>query len=226
MQQPYLWNGMPAAAAPIAPDWNQWIQRLYQSELKLTQMTQQLANMQKQLDDIKNKPPLHIEYHFDQLKVNRLEGTLNVGLSSPQGMPDIESFEAPDPACWKVDSDQTDDLAPLIRGLQNEMSNYMKDNATNALIAMEQQFGITLDDNHRSRISDDVRKQLDERVHYYARTSPYPFKGTDEEKQRWKDSIKEKTLRDIQGAFSAYLSKQRQQNLQKGADHHDELLKS
>jgi spore germination protein PC len=216
VQQPYLWNGMPVAAAPASPICNQLIQRLYQSELKLMQMTEQLANMQKLLDDIKNKPPLHIEYHFDQLKVNRLEGTLNVGLS-PQGIQDLESFEAPNPACWKVDSDQTDDIVPHIRSLQNEMSNYMNENAASTLIAMEQQYGISLDDNHRSRIIDDVRKQLDERVHFYARTASYPFKGTDEEKQMWNDSVKEKTRRDIQGAYSAYLSKQRQQP-QKGTE--------
>jgi spore germination protein PC len=216
MQQPYLWNGMPVSAAPASPMCNQLIQRLYQSEQKLMQMTEQLAAMQKQLDDIKNKPPLHIEYHFDQLKVNRLDGTLNVGLS-PQGIQDIGSFEAPNPAHWKVDSDQTDDPVPHIRSLQNEMSNYMNKNAVSTLIAMEKQYGISLDDNHRSRIIDDVRKQLDERVHFYARTASYPFKGTDEEKQEWHDSVKEKTRRDIQGAFSAYLSKQRQQP-QKGTE--------
>jgi spore germination protein PC len=216
VQQPYSWNGMPGAAAPASPVYNQWLQRLYQSEQKLMQMTEQLAALQKQLDDIKNKPPLHIEYHFDQLKVNRLDGTLNVGLS-PQGIQDLGSFETPNPANWKVDSDQTVDLTPHIRSLQNEISNYMNNNAVSTLIAMERQYGISLDDNHRSRVIDDVRKQLDERVHFYARTDSFPFKGTDEEKQKWHDSVIDKTRQDIQGAFSAYLSKQRQQT-QKGTE--------
>jgi spore germination protein PC len=205
---------MPAAAAPSVLDWNQWIQRLYQSEFKLYQMTDQLANLQKQLDDIKNKPPLHIEYHFDQLKVNRLEGTLNVGLS-PQGIPGIESFETPDPSCWKVTTDKPEDDDVPIRNLQNDMAAYMIDNAANVLTSMEQQFGIQLDEDHRKRIIEDVKNQLNERVHYYAKTNPYPSKGTDEERQKWNGSIKEKTQRDIHGAFSAYLSNQLQQQ-QKG----------
>lgn len=214
-QQPYRWNGalQQPIQAPAAPDWSGWMQRLHQSELKLRQMTDQLADMQKQLDEIKNKPPLHIEYHFDQLKVNQLEGTLNVGLS-PQGMQGIESFEAPNPACWNVAKTQPEEPLPPIRGLQDEMSAFMSANSLNVLMETERQFGVALEEDHRRRVIEDVRKQLNERVHYYARTAPYPSEGTDEERRQWADSIKEKTRRDIQGAFSAYLSKQRQQQSQ------------
>ncbi|TFE29863.1 spore germination protein GerPC [Cohnella luojiensis] len=215
MQRPYIWNGsyQTPNSMPTAQNWQEWIQRLYQSEQKLQQMSEQLANVQKQLDDIKNKPPLHIEYHFDQLKVNRLEGTLNVGLS-PQGIPGIESFEAPDPACWKVNSDPPDETDSLIRSLQNEMSDYMNEDSATLLIQMERQFKVALEDDHRARVIEDVRKQLNERVHYYAKSAPYPAKGSEEERRQWYESIKEKTQKDIQGAFSAYLSKQRQ--VQKG----------
>ncbi len=208
MQQPYVWNGLTNIQA--TQDWSAWIQRLYQSERQLQQMAEQLNQLQKQLDEIKNKPPLHIEYHFDQLKVNRLEGTLNVGLS-PQGIQGIESFEAPDPASWNVTSDQQEGTDPPIRSLQNEMIAYMNDNSANMLIAMERQYGVALAEEHRSRVLEDVKKQLNERVHYYARTAPYPTNGTAEELQKWSDMIKEKTLRDIQGAFSAYLNNLRQQ---------------
>jgi spore germination protein PC len=147
--------------------------------------------------------------------VNRLEGTLNVGLS-PQGIPGIESFEAPDPASWKLTTDQPEVDDVPIRSLQNEMAAYMNDYAAQMLISMEQQFGVYLDEDHRKRVIEDVKNQLNERVHYYARTIPYPSIGTDEERQKWNESIKERTQRDIQGAFSAYLSKQLQQQQQKG----------
>jgi spore germination protein PC len=215
MQLPYYWNGLTYVSA--APDWSEWTSRLNQSEQKVQQMTEQLAGLQKQLEDIKNKPPLHIEYHFDQLKVTRLDGTLNVGLS-PQGIQGIESFEAPDPAGWKAASDQPEETEPPIRDLQNEMNAYMNDNCANVLIAMERQYGIPLEEDHRRRVLDDVKKQINERVHYYARTIPYPSKGTDEELQKWRGTIKEKTQRDIHGAFSAYLSKLRQQPSQRSTE--------
>jgi spore germination protein PC len=178
-------------------------------------MSAQLADVQKQLDDIKSKPPLHIEYHFDQLKVNRLEGTLNVGIS-PQGISGIESLETPDPSCWKINSDPPDEAAVPIRNLQAEMSDYMKTNSNAVLLEMERQFGVSLDEEHRRRVVDDVAKQLNERVHYYARSSDYPAQGTEEERDKWKNAIIEKTRRDIRGAFSAYLSNQRQ--AMKGSD--------
>jgi len=207
VQQPYYWNGINNNAS--AQDWTGWVQRLYQSEQQIIQLTEKLTQIQQQLNDLSNKSPLHIEYHFDQLKVNRLEGTLNVGLS-PQGIQGIESFEAPDPSCLKVTSDQPNGLAEPIRSVQTEMTAYMDDEAAKLLMEMEQQAGIALDEAHRFKVIEDVKKQLNDRVHYYGRMSPCPSNGTTEEQQAWKNTIKEKTQRDISSAFSAYLSKQQQ----------------
>lgn len=212
MQQPYTWSGPNPISTP--PDFSSLTQRLNQSEQQLKQMTEQLTQLQKQIEEIKNKPPLHIEYHFDQLKVNHLEGTLNVGLT-PQGVQGIESFEAPDPASMQVAPTEPEEEAPPIRSLQTEVESYMKDKSADLLISLERQYAVSLEEEHRSRVIDDVRKQLDERVHYYARTSSYPSKGTEEDVQKWKDSIKDKAYRDIQGAFSAYLSKLQQQASQR-----------
>ncbi|WP_182300453.1 spore germination protein GerPC [Cohnella cholangitidis] len=222
MQQPRHWNvvypqnGYPQPLqAPVGSNWTELLQRLHQSELKLQQVVDQLASMQKQLDDLKNKPPLHIEYHFDQLKVNRLEGTLNVGLS-PQGIQGIESFEAPDPSCWNVKQEKSEGDQLPIGALQNEMSDYMNNDASWVLQDLEKQFGIRLEDDHRRKIVEDVKKQLNDRVRFYATTIAYPDKGTDDERKRWNESVKEKTRRDIQAAFSAYLSKQIKTEPQKG----------
>lgn len=199
-------------AGPGSPicDWPTLLQRFYASEQRLQQVTAQLQSMQKQLDDIKSKPPLHIEYHFDQLKVNRLEGTLNVGIA-PQGIPDIESLETPGNACWSVDqvpngAADKDDDDPL-RSLQNEIFGYMDSEGTPALIELESRYGVALDEAHRAKVVQDVRRQLKERVRYYVTMNPFPNKGTDDEKRQWRDEIKAKTTRDINGAFSAYLQK-------------------
>ncbi|WP_027085095.1 spore germination protein GerPC [Cohnella panacarvi] len=205
-------QGPGTAKGPVSPicDWPTLLQRFYASEQMLQRITAQLQSLQKQLDDVRSKPPLHVEYHFDQLKVNRLEGTLNVGIS-PQGMPDIESLETPGSANWSVqqapandDGQDADD--PLSR-MQNDMYRYMDSEGTQALIAIESRYGVSLDDAHRARIVQDVRGQLRERVRYYVTMKPYPDKGTDEEKRRWDDEIKTKTTRDINGAFAAYLQK-------------------
>lgn len=199
----------PSNAPPSPPpihDWPTLLQRYYCSEQQLQLVMSQLRTMQQQLDDLKSRPPLHVEYHFDQLKVNRLEGTLNVGVT-PQGMPAIESLETPGTPGWKVESPPDDDGDDPIRAMQAEMGSYMDREGTQSLIALERQYAYPLDDEHRARVVDDVRKQLNERVRYYVSMKPPPKDGTEDDRMKWRAEIAEKTKRDIYGAYSAYLQK-------------------
>ncbi|MFD0670564.1 spore germination protein GerPC [Cohnella sp. GCM10027633] len=200
-------NAMPQQAAPPPIyDWPTLLQRFYRSEQQLQLLMIQMQTMQKQIEDIKSQPPLHVEYHFDQLKVNRLEGTLNVGIT-PQGMPSIESLETPGAPCWKVEpSPQGADDDP-VRGMQAEIGAYMDREGARALIALERQYAIPLDEDHRAKVVEDVRRQLNERVRYYVTMKPPPKDGSEEDQGKWRAEIKEKTTRDINGAFAAYLQK-------------------
>jgi spore germination protein PC len=204
MQQPYSWKGV--TNSYMAPDWNSYMERLQQAEQQLTQMSEKVSSLQKQLDEIKSKPPLHIEYHFDQLKVNHLEGTLNVGLT-PQGIQDLESFDVPSAAAMNPQPIASEEPEPPISDLQTEMFDYMNHHSYRLLVELEKEWGVQLESSHRDRVVQDVKKQLDARVHYYARTSTYPPKGTEAERLKWKESIKERTARDIRGAFSSYIQK-------------------
>lgn len=205
-QQPYCWKGV--MNSYITPDWNAYMERLQQAEQQLSQMTEKLSSLQKQLDELNSKPPLHIEYHFDQLKVNHLEGTLNVGLT-PQGIQDLESFDVPSAAAMNPQPIASAEPEPPICELQIEMSEYMKHHSYRLLNEQENEWGVQLEPSHRDRVVEDVKKQLDARVHYYARTSSYPPKATDTAVTKWKESIKERTARDIRGAFSSYIQKLR-----------------
>jgi spore germination protein PC len=187
-------------------DWNAYVQRLCQAEQKIMMMSAQIADLQRQLNELKAKPPIHVEYHFDQLKVNRLEGTLNVGLSS-QGIQELESLETPPPASWTVVNEQADASDEPIRTLQKEFAVYMDGPAAQALIVQENKLGVKLDEAHRTRVLEDVKKQLNERVRYYGKIEKYPADGTEEEREEWATSVKTKTSRDIEGAFANYLSR-------------------
>jgi len=225
MQQSQQWNGVyqtpqqpvyPYPAQPaVSQIWHDLARRLYQAEQKLKEQSDQIASLQQQLNDVKNKTPLHVEYHFDQLKVNRLEGTLNVGLS-PQGVQGIESLETPDPSCWQVANGTTDAALPTIRDIQKEMSDYMDSQSNDVLVELERQSGVALDPEHRKQVIEDVKRQLNTRVNYYARMSAYPADGTDDERKLWRDPIVQKTKRDIHGAFAAYLSNQNKMHSGKG----------
>lgn len=100
------WYGYSAS-----PDAQLLFQRIQELEQRLEQSIQRTEQLEKELAELRSKPPIHVEYHFDQLKVSRLDGTLNIGLS-PQAMKDIESFEVPAPGMWAEPSSPSSPSSP------------------------------------------------------------------------------------------------------------------
>src|SRR5690625_980139 len=65
----------------------QYVNELYQSineqDLRIKQMEQSIEKLLTQIEELKNKESTHIEkieYKFDQLKVETVEGTLHIGV--------------------------------------------------------------------------------------------------------------------------------------------------
>ncbi len=74
---------------PQSP-WQAWscevAKRLRQQHEQIECLEKQVAAMQEQLNQLNAKPTYNIEsiaYHFDQLKVEKLDGTLNIGMTAP-----------------------------------------------------------------------------------------------------------------------------------------------
>lgn len=206
------WNGF--MSYPM-PDGANLAQRVFQVEQSVSRLAEQVERLERQLEEIRSRPPMHIEYHFDQLKVNELKGTLNVGLS-PQGATGIDAFELP-PDHWPVAASPEAAAGDgQIERLQQQMTEYMDQTAPANLGELEQRFGIPLEPAHRQRLLADIKRQLPERVRYYASVIPCPTDGAEAERQRWHQSVIDKTTRDIQDAFAAYLKRLKQQHHAKG----------
>ena len=70
---------------------------LYKQDKKIYKLQQQIKTLEKTVTELQNRPPVHVdrmEYKFDQLKVETLEGTLNIGLN-PSDLQGIEDFSVP-----------------------------------------------------------------------------------------------------------------------------------
>ncbi|MBB6635565.1 spore germination protein GerPC [Cohnella thailandensis] len=194
------WYGTPQPAV----DWQAWFQKCQYLEQQLQQALLRIEAMQKEINDLKSRPPIHVEYNFDQLKVSRLDGTLNIGLT-PQAMQGVDSFEVPAPGMWSAPSQPEDEAAPRIRELQQEAAAYMEREAPAVIARMSEEMNANVDVQHSRMIIDDVKSQLNERVHYYARKAPYPATGTEEERNNWRTGIMEKTMKDVGTAIRRYL---------------------
>ena len=58
-----------------------------------------INKLSKEIDALKDKPPINVErleYKFDQLKIEKLDGTLNIGIN-PADLNNIEDMEIPTP---------------------------------------------------------------------------------------------------------------------------------
>ncbi|SDW58139.1 spore germination protein GerPC [Paenibacillus sp. CF384] len=73
--------------------WNAFSQHIHKVQCQLDEqqavinrLSKQLEALNARLDAAESKPSYHIDtiqYHFDQLKVEKLDGTLNIGLTPP-----------------------------------------------------------------------------------------------------------------------------------------------
>lgn len=78
--------------------WQQWAQQLSayieMQKQRIDQLEQAITKLQSDLNALKDQKRFHIdkiEYNFDQLKVEKLDGTLTIGIS-PSSLDNIEDF--------------------------------------------------------------------------------------------------------------------------------------
>ncbi|RSD29486.1 spore gernimation protein [Mesobacillus subterraneus] len=132
-----------------------------------------VLDLQEEIAALKERPPVqigNIEYKFDQLKVETLEGTLNIGLN-PTDLDGIEDFTVDQkavnvPVPPKQIFKRTIEIeSALHHYLETELENIYRDAQTN--------LGINIDDSYFDFIKEDIKKQLSGRVaaHLQERTA-------------------------------------------------------
>jgi len=131
---------------------------------KIKHLEQQIAHLEKEMQELKQRPQTmieKIEYKFDQLKVETLEGTLNIGLT-PNGGTLIEDFA--------VSPEKTVVPKPepvLFRSIQSKINEYLANDCKTILEQLETKYAYPLDETYRQFILQDVQRQIDERIHFY-----------------------------------------------------------
>lgn len=124
-----------------------------------------LARLTKDVKKLNKTPSITVEkleYKFDQLKVETLEGTLNIGLN-PADLKQIEDLAVPPsspPAPIKSDAEFNELLA-------NRLNQYIEGDLKQIIYEVEEQTGAKLSPQHLSMIQEDLRKQLPARTEHY-----------------------------------------------------------
>jgi len=157
---------------------------MWQNE-KLLSMEKMMQQLQKEVEELKllhQKTSMvdRIEYKFDQLKVEKLEGTLNIGIT-PQGVKTLEDFTVNDHPLGKMNPVQPEynpsepNAAEVeeitdsenFRSIRQEVYQYIQHDLPMDIKRLEQQHNMILGSDYRQMVYNDIQKQVEKRILYY-----------------------------------------------------------
>lgn len=144
-----------------------------------------------------------VEYNFDQLKVEKLEGTLNVGLT-PGALGQDGQYAVNGQNLEDLDIQQSAPVPAfgISERLNSRVQEYLNEDAETEIVACEQKYQYKLGENFRKVMLDDLRKQMDQRIHHYLQASPEFNSNVD--KENW---AYDKVKGDIQIAIHNYFER-------------------
>ncbi|MBM6617133.1 spore germination protein GerPC [Bacillus suaedaesalsae] len=180
-------------------------QQIQSQQIEIQKMQTSLASVQSEIKELKKKPSTtieKIEYKFDQLKVETLEGTLNIGLN-PYNEEQIEDFDVTQ---GKLKVPGATAFSPDIQStIRNSILNYLDHEGFAAIQSLEKRSGAKLNEAHYEFMIQDVKRQLDTRIMYYLeQTTPQQWENENRTLETT-NQILEKMKEDINGAFLAFI---------------------
>lgn len=202
--------------------WHDWSaevgRRLHRQQQQIDQLEMQLSQVLGKLQQLEAKPTYNIEsiqYRFDQLKVEKLEGTLNIGMTLPggeggdpiPGTGEVEQFTVGDEPTYypaAPSSGMPQPEAPY-RDLAARVDGYIASEGERRLLSHELELGMQLDPHHRRMVLEDIRKQLPARIRHYIQQLTKEEQAKLSSPGTITESIYEKTKRDAEAALAAYM---------------------
>lgn len=172
---------------------------------RLIRLEQSMEILHEAVHALRDKSSTHvdkIEYHFDQLKVEKLDGTLNIGIT-PQASGLIEQVITDQQAMEDVPiQSESDD--PFTR-IAARVHQYLAEEASRDCKMIEIELNKTVNMEYRKMMIEDVERQIDGRIKEYIRRQS----STDPKiTEQLENEIVAKVKRDIQLSLRNYLQHQ------------------
>jgi spore germination protein PC len=180
--------------------------KLKQSDAIIQHLKKQIHIMQEEINQLKQKPYTNIEkveYKFDQLKVETLEGTLNIGFTPGGGAGEVDDFIVTQGNLQVPPFQERQDQ--VVRSIHSEMEQFMKKDCYEMVENIEKQHGKTLDDSYRRFIIEDVNRQIPSRIQFYMKSINIGEMNSKEEEQKMIKEIIEKVKKDIENALHTFI---------------------
>ncbi|WP_219871463.1 spore germination protein GerPC [Paenibacillus oenotherae] len=211
---------------------------LEQQQAALMKLSREVSMLTERVTSAESKPMYNIErleYNFDQLKVEKLDGTLNIGMTPPNeeqfkeiGQVVIPGGNQQAPLGLTDHNKQSGDAAPFLGmnastgadgalsqppypEIRRDVDLYLTTAAPAKLAQLEAELGLTLDQHHRNLIIEDIRRQISTRINFYIQAASKKEKsgGISNEPtiEQIHSDVVAKTTRDIDTALRGYVTK-------------------
>ncbi len=179
-------------------------EQIKQQNQKIARLENELAALRLKVNELSDRPTIHvdtIEYKFDQLKVETLEGTLNIGLNPA----DAESLE-------ELTINHENPLAPylfhdrdaIVHRLMSDATQYFEKERPNILQKAATILGAPIDDQTADFVLQDLHRQLPNRINFYLDQTPI-YERTAPNLPKVTERVFEKILYDIDTAVAKFL---------------------
>ncbi|WP_066367840.1 spore germination protein GerPC [Neobacillus fumarioli] len=182
----------------------QWMQNLIQAqENKIASLEQAIFKMREEMKRISEQKTIHvdkIEYNFDQLKVETLEGTLSIGLN-PNDLSGIEDFSVQNQSF-------TGPVSPKMQmqrsmKIEEAIYQYLETDLPRIIEETQERLAMQPNGSYLNFIKEDIMKQLPNRIDEHLKTIA---KDHTIDSSAADDQIIELLKQEIQNGVMAFLS--------------------
>ena len=173
---------------------------MHKQDQKIRNLQQKMISMEQKITELQSRPPVHVEkleYKFDQLKVETLAGTLNIGLN-PTYLKVIEDFSFPN----KNGAASPSQRMTLFTEVENSIHQYLDSNLISIMADAGQQLNLQVDESYREFILQDIKKQLPNRIEYYLNQ---PLRNSNDSTEQQKEYIFEQMQKEIHYGVLTFL---------------------
>ncbi|WP_075981487.1 spore germination protein GerPC [Bacillus massilinigeriensis] len=139
-----------------------------QGQQKKIKVLERAVNELKiEVTELRNRAPIHvdsIQYSFDQLKVETLEGTLNIGLnpSDLQGIEELAVNQQPNPKMMPPEA-----RSDAMMAIEDEVYRYLETEVPHLFKRYQETSSVEIEDSYLDFIKVDIKKQLPKRIDDY-----------------------------------------------------------
>ncbi|WP_221564883.1 spore germination protein GerPC [Alkalihalobacillus sp. TS-13] len=194
-------------------------QRIQQLEAIIRQLqdkTQSIETlvqgMQNEVEQLKDSPQTSIEYNFDQLKIETLEGTLNIGLSpGGNGLENIEDLGVNGKKIQVNKKNEPEIQKPFTDEIYNwidqGVAHYLNHDIYSDIQKVEKRAGIKLQESQIKLVVEDIKKQMGIRLpHYVMSLDPENIQRNPNQEA---DRIMKQIKKDIVNGIEIYMNNEK-----------------